>query len=349
MTICQRKLRNCDLFDVCWTSLLLLLINLLGVGTSFAQDRSRPKIPPPVDMVLRTVDGVNLHCTYFEPVDLTEKKTAPGTEVADEVEEEWGKTVIPWILVHDWDGRRQDLFAFAEELQRRGSNAVIVPDLRGHGRSTSVEGASAALERSKFRRRELQAVINDIERCKRFLIQENNQGKLNIDLLNIVAVGQSAVVAMTWVINDWYAFPPYAGNIKQAQDVKTITLISPQRRFSSINMNVELKHPMFSGRDLAIPNIPTLIAWGTLDESAEKDSSFISETMRKGRPDTARIEDPELRRQNTTLYSFPLELKSTGTELIRTHLALRETIVQFVALKVGAQRDRHPWQDRSRK
>jgi len=320
---------------------------IIGGSAASGQGGKKPVIPPPVDMVLKTNDGVNLHCTYFEPVDLNPKPEK--TDQQDQPEgEEWGKTVIPWILVHDWDGRRQDLFAFAEELQKRGSNAVIVPDLRGHGGSTVADGQPDVLDRNKFRRQELLGMINDIERCKKFLVQENNAGKLNIDLLNILAIGESASITMAWVIKDWYAFPPYAGSIKQAQDVKTVTLVSPKRKFSSLNINAELRHPMFSGRDPRIPNIPTLIAWADLDEISQKDGSYILDTMQKGRPDVSRIADDELRRELTTLYSVPLNLNASGTELMRTNLGLRETIVRFVAAKVGAKRGNHPWQNRAR-
>jgi hypothetical protein len=318
-----------------------------GLSETAAQERKKPVIPVPVDLLLKTSDGVNLQCTYFEPVDLNPKGPAVAQQAEGDLAE-WGHSVIPWILIHDWDGTRQDLFAFAEELQKRGSNAVIVPDLRGHGGSTVADGLSEKLDRSKFRRPELQAMVNDIERCKKFLVQENNAGKLNIDLLNLVCIGEMAAITMAWTIQDWYAFPPFAGNIKQAQDVKTIVLVSPKRKFSSLNINDELKHAMFSGRNPRIPNLPTLIAWGELDDSSQKDGAYILETMRRGRPDVSRVEDDQLRRELTTLYSKPIQSNASGTELMRTNLDLRDTIVRFVATKVGANRENHPWQNRTR-
>lgn len=315
-----------------------------------AQERKSPPIPAPVEIMLKTTDGIHLQCTYFEPVDLN-PKGPKGPAVAQQAEvemQEWGHSVIPWILIHDWDGKRQDLFSFAEELQKRGSNAVIVPDLRGHGGSTVADGQPEQLDRTKFRQRELLGMINDIERCKKFLVQENNAGKLNIDLLNVVCIGEMASITMAWVIQDWYAFPPYAGNIKQAQDVKTIVLVSPKRKFSSLNINAELKHAMFSGRDPRIPNIPTLVTWSELDDLSQKDGSYILETMRRGRPDVSRIEDDALRRELTTLYSKPINLNASGTELMQNNFDLRDTIVRFVATKVGAKRENYPWQNRAR-
>ncbi len=90
--------------------------------------------------------------------------------------------MIPFLLIHDWGGSRADLLPFAEYLQKSGY-AVIVPDLRGHGESTARAGGTAKLDSAKFRKSDMAGVLLDIERCKKYLVQRNNDGELNIDLL----------------------------------------------------------------------------------------------------------------------------------------------------------------------
>ena len=156
------------------------------------------EILPPEVVTLSTKDNVNLVCTFF---------AAPQNE-----EEATGKVAIPFILLHDWEGSRADLEPFGTYLQSLG-NAVIIPDLRGHGESTSVAGVSKPIDHSKFRKSDVASAMLDIERCKKYLVKRNNEGKLNIDLLSIVAVGHTSTLAAAWTIEDW-AFQNQ-GSIKQ--------------------------------------------------------------------------------------------------------------------------------------
>lgn len=297
-------------------------------ATKAMQD-DRP-IPTPADITLETKDKVLLKATYYAaPTD------GQGT----------GKSVMPFLLLHDWEGSRDDLQTFAQFLQRSGY-AVLVPDLRGHGESISRAGGTAKLDCKKFRKSDMIAVLGDIERCKKYLVKRNNDGELNIDLLNIVAVGKSAVFAMDWTISDWSW--PNRGAIKQGKDVKSLTLISPEKKVKNIGLSQSLRNPLFSGR--AGTNLPTLLLWSSNDDVAADESDSIYRSMEKGRPDLDKIDDPDERLEMQTLFKAEIPKSFTGTELIRDNQVqgLRQHIVNFVETKVGSKKDDHRWQSRER-
>lgn len=297
-------------------------------ATAAKQD-DRP-IPPPANITLETKDKVQLKCTFYAaPTD------GQGT----------GKSVMPFLLIHDWEGSRDDLLPFAEFLQRSGY-AVLVPDLRGHGGSISLAGGTAKLDCKKFRKSDMVAVLMDIERCKKYLVKRNNDGELNIDLLNIVAVGKSAVFAMDWTISDWSW--PNRGPIKQGKDVKSLTLISPEKKAKNIGLSQSLRSPLFSGR--TDTNLPTLLLWSTKDDVAADESDSIYRAMEKGRPDLDKIDDPDERLEKQTLFKAEIPKSYTGTELIRDNQVqgLWQHIVNFVETKVGTKKDDYRWQSRER-
>jgi hypothetical protein len=308
--------------------------------------QEKQAIPTPEDITLKTRDGVDLKCTYFKAAP---RQDEAASVVGNEEPVDPGKVTLPFILLHDWEGSRQDLFAYGQLLQKAGC-AVIIPDLRGHGESTTMGDGMKPIDLKKFRKQDFANVINDIEACKKFLVQKNNDGELNIDLLNVIAIGKTCTPAMDWAIRDWYAFPPYMGKIKQGQDLKSLTLISPTKKLGQINMNQALKHAMFSGRNPQIPNLPTLIIWSDdgSNSDSSKESRSIFETMQKGRPDVMKILDDAERAEKETVFDIVIRSRQSGSDLIKNG-ELRITIMEFVAGKVGANMDQHPWQSRAPK
>ncbi len=286
-------------------------------------------ILPPEVLTLSTKDNVNMVCTFF---------AAPQNE-----DEATGKNAIPFILIHDWEGSRTDLEPLGTYLQSLG-NAVIIPDLRGHGDSTTVTGVTKPISHSKFRKTEVGSAMLDIERCKKYLVQRNNEGQLNIDLLSVVAVGHTSALAAAWTIKDW-AFENQ-GSIKQGKDVKSLTFISPRKSLKGIPLNPSLKNPLLSGR--SGQNLPTLVVWSANDDGA-KDSQAAVDLMKKGRPDPLKI-DEDKRARMTTLFEHAVpRSKLTATELIKIDQKVWLRIARFVAFKVGAHRDDLRWSSRERK
>lgn len=296
------------------------------------QPKQEGELAPPENLVLDTKDGVSLRCTYFAPA-----------ESADEA----GSNVVPIILLHDWNGDRKQLLEFGEFLQNKG-HAVIAPDLRGHGQSLRVAGSDELIDASDFKKPQVFSARRDIERCKKYLVQRHNDGDVNIDLLSLLAVGETGVLAVQWTLSDWFDFPAYnTDGIKQGQDVKSIVLISPTKKLSGVSILPSLKHPLFTGSNGAA--IPMLILWSATDESV-KDSQSIFNSLQKARPDPSKIEDRDERASKTTLFSVPVnKSRFSGVELMETQRVkgLWEYIEDTMfTRKVKSNADRFPWKTR---
>lgn len=318
---------------------LTLVILFCGVvSTADAQVRAKKtEYPEPEILILDTKDKVKLKCTYFAPPKSGDAKDA-------------GKTVIPFILLHDWEGDRTDLLEFAKYLQQQG-HAAIVPDLRGHGESVEVIGFDKKLDYKKFRRGEIASVQIDIERCKKYLVQRNNDGELNIDMLVVCAIGKTCPLATQWTINDWYAFPALnSDGIKQGQDVKALILVAPRKKMQTISLSDQVKHPLLTGARGA--ELPTMIVWSTEDKEAAKDSEYLYERLKKARPDLTEIENKEERSKRKTLYAAPVKNRSLSGKALMKEEKVRGLwafVNKFVVNKVAQNGANTPWKSRVKK
>ncbi len=186
-------------------------------ATASAQNRIR--LPDPEEVKRVSLKGVVLTMTYY-----------PSTQ---------GKEAIPVVMLHGFLGSRAEYHEAALTLQKAG-HAVLVPDLRGHGDSKEVRGSKEKLDAAKMKASEFSNMVADMEVCKKFLIEKNNAGELNIDKLCIVADEMGAIVAINWSRIDWSYRPLTTG--KQGQDVKALVLLSPSRSFKGMNCNKALGH-----------------------------------------------------------------------------------------------------------
>lgn len=292
--------------------------------------RKKLETPEPEIVTLTTKDDVQLQCTWFPAFGGTDKEGV----------ERDGKLIVPFILLHDWDGSRQDLLLLGRFLQLLGHSA-IVPDIRGHGESLKVTGLNEPLDRSKFRKAQIPLMAGDIEECKRFLMTKNNAGELNIDMLNVVAVGQMSVLATQWVISDW-SWPPL-GSIKQGQDVKSLTLVSPQTRFKSMNATKMFTHPLYAGG--AAAPFPVLVVHAADDAEAVKEADEIVEILQKARGRNRTAADPAIQR---LVRSAVPGTGANGSKLISdaSSQPLFAFIARFVDQAVVSQAEKYPWQTR---
>ena len=301
----------------------------------------------PKDVTLTTKDKVELACTYFPPLAQVKPatkgasdkkaKAASGSKTAAPPAD--GKRVIPYIILHDWDSSRADTKALATFLSAQG-NAVITPDLRGHGGSTRVVGVSKAVDAQKFKSAEIAATMQDIETCKKFLVQKNNAGELNVDMLAVIAIGKTVPLATQWVVQDW-SFAPYSKGIKQGQDVKFLIMLAPEKKLGPFSMSRVTSAPIFDGQNA----LPTIVSWGTGSDSA-KDSQSIYTRLQKKRPDKKGESA-----KSKTLYEAPLRGSSRSGVQIGSDEKLTKLWKYFdstVSQKIDENLDKLPWQDRSR-
>ncbi len=271
------------------------------------------EIPAPEDIELTTRDGVILHATYF-----------PGTEEKD---------TVPVILLHDYQGQRGQFLDLAKRLQEEG-HAVLVPDLRGHGESTEVEGMNKPLRADRLTKQQFYRMVeDDVETLKRFLIRQNNEEQLNIDKLCVVGAGMGAVVAINWAALDW-SWPPLATG-KQGQDVKALVLISPPQVFRGLSTKNALT------TDALQKKIAIFLAVGRDDRRALAQAKRIYTQLQRRRTPQERRRTPQEREQLRTIgYRTSLQ----GVKLLKKEFPLEDHIVKFINEMVASQKI--PWAPR---
>ena len=320
--------------------------NFFDKGKASDEDKFAPEI---VTMTVKE-DRVLLVATWYPPILEEEDEEAKPKQAADpnikqEAKPEAYESIAPFILIHDWTRSRSDMLPLAEFLQSQG-HAVLVPDLRGHGDSVVVEGVTGELDYKKFKKTQQASAVADIDQCKRFLQKKNNDKELNIDMLNVIAVGDSSHLAMAWAISDWN-WGPVAG-IKQGKDVKSLVLFSPTKTFAGSSLKKLSQSPLFSGR--AGSALPMLVIWGA-QSSVNKDCSDFIRTLRKNRPETAQDAGLEARWAEQDLFDFEAPTSMQGRELAGSPKAKQiwSFANDFVSQKVMALKDQFPWQTRGAK
>lgn len=290
---------------------------VLGIGSTATgqgksgSNREDPELQPRA-VTLTTADRLRLRAFYF-----------PSDK---------GKQAIPVLLVHEWGGQGSPYNQLVRSLRDAGC-AVLVPEYRGHGGSreqTNARGNTVRLDPGAMRRGEVMAVVNsDLEAAKRFLKDENNAGRLNLNALTVIGIREGAILAAHWSIADWRF--PSIGAKKQGQDVKGIVLVSPERNFMGIAIDPALG-------DRTLIGLPVMVVAGA-------DSSQASETERivrrlAGGKDRARVG------KASELVELMPSTNLSGARLINDSPDVIPSIVRFVTTKVSASQDVNPWIER---
>lgn len=319
-----------------WSSLgkisvtLLLLCGVLVLGGSVCRAADEEdEIPEPENVTLDTKDGLNLKCTWFA-----------GTK---------GKATVPIIMLHGFLGNRNEYFPLAKYLQNEG-HAVIVPDLRGHGGSTKYKNGTV-FKATEMKDSERTAVFTemmniDVEACKKFLMQQHNDGELNIELLCVIGAEASTVLAVNWAVADWAV--PSVPAYKQGQDVKALILLSPEMKIEKTTLtNVNaLKVPIVSGKGLS-ERLSIMIAYGSGDHKAAAEARKFYDPFKRARP--APEKKDEIRLLDLFFDDYDTELQ--GTKLLdpRVKLPINKRISNFITLRlVNRQNNLPKWQDRKK-
>ena len=312
-------------------SLLALVALLAGSPvSSFAQEKK--ELPPPEPHTLITDDGLNLAITYYRA--------------------NAGKETPVVVLLHMKDGNRFVWKSFAERLHKE-NYAVITVDLRGHGESRGAGaaplpaggagGGNANQPATKDTKKGdapkkaadtpkkpatttatlkpvdyANMVALDLEAVKKFIFQENEAEKLNMNKMAIVGAEMSAAVAAYYAVRDWSKTPHPDGvpgaQTPRGQDVRALVLISPQGKF-----------PPAMPLSAAIKTLSTP-AWG------------IAHLVCVGA--NAPGDNGDAKKFYTTLKAFPgnsermyfeeYPAKLTGTDLLGKNLKVEEHTLAFL-------------------
>ena len=219
---------------------------------------------------LETSDGISLTMAFY-----------PGPE----------EPVATVILVHDIGGSQASVRVLAAGLQKEGY-AVAVPDLRGHGGSTS---GRRKLSAKSLRQTDLQMITasgggairqqakisGDLETVYRWLKEQEATGEVNLDCLCVIGSGLGGTLASLWVATDWGWQPNTRG--PQGQNVKALILISPKRADKGISINPALAARAFIDRQITQPilkKIPVMIVSGKNESAADR----IFQQLKAARP-----------------------------------------------------------------
>lgn len=280
--------------------------------------------PAPENLVLRTKDGWNIFYTFYGP----KKGVRPG------------KSVVPIIMLHGWQGQGSEYAELATILQSWGF-ASIVPDLRGHGRSLNVirrkpngEEEDKVVKADDLMPQDLEGMVNDVEAMKRVLVDKNNKAELNIEMLTVVAAEVGTIVALNWSALDWNW--PIMPAFKQGQDVKALVLLTPQQTFKRMNANTALTHQAISRR------LSIMIAVGDQQNRDLSEAKRIHSRLERIRPPVP----AEERLQKQDLFLIPAPTPLQGTKLLDRALPVGGSIMKFLELRLLRKQEDFPWTER---
>lgn len=320
-------------FLVCLLGATCCLSISTPFGSLLAQEVEEEEelaIAEPEQLTLTTDDGVDLNVMWY----------AGGVAVDSDkkLRKIEGEKVVPIIILHGWNGSHRQFSAIASYLQAQG-HAVLVPDLRGHGRSkvmVRIRGGEKERERDDFTRTDMALMVTDMIRLKRFLLEKNNARELNIELLCVMASEESCVVAANWVVHDW-SYPDLLGGRKQGKDVKGLIMLSPVRTFNGFHLNDALRSPVFSGLNPAVFTIPVLIITGSEDGKAYREAKTIYNRLSTSRKRLHQALKPEERREKHTLFLVERKTALQGWKLLdpRLKLNLHTQIAGFIDFKLA--------------
>jgi pimeloyl-ACP methyl ester carboxylesterase len=302
-------------YRLAWSTMVFLV---LVCSVSLAQDDNKKddKPPPPKDITLETKDGMSLHGTYF-----------PSRK---------GKEAVPVILLHGYGGSQQDMANLAKSLHAQG-HAVVICDLRGHGASTKLRLPNGDLRDIKFddlRPNDFKTMVNDVEALKSFLLQENNNGKLNIEMLTVVGAELGAVLALNWAVVDWSwpQLPAY----KQGQDVKALVLISPKQSIQGLSVAGPLRLPVIR------EHLSMMVVGGTQSRDFT-DVRRLYNSLKRFHPTPPQ----DLRAEQQDLFLVDPATNLEGAQLLDAEgLDIHGKIIGFINLRLVNKLDRYPWAER---
>lgn len=229
---------------------------------------AEPVRPAPEELDLQTTDGLRLKAWYYG----VPKDSTPAATV---------------ILVHDLEGSHTSVEPLALALQELGF-AVVAPDLRGHGASTTraVAGQRESLDARKLKKNELEfipqsaggsvreqsTVRGDIEAVRNWIKRKSDDGELDIDRLCVVGSGAGAILATMWTAADWSWQPIATG--PQGRQVRAVVMVSPVWATKGITISTAMAN------DALKQDIPLMLLGGGNDRDAER----LFEQLRRYRP-----------------------------------------------------------------
>jgi pimeloyl-ACP methyl ester carboxylesterase len=265
----------------------------------------------PEDVTFKTKDLVAMTATYYASSK--------------------GKEAVPVILIHGFGGSRADYKEMAPILQAGGC-AVLVPDLRGHGGSTTM--AEKPIKADGLKRDQYEKMFTeDLEACKTFLLEKNNAGELNIDELCVVGAQMGATIAMNWALMDWSW--PMLTTGKQGQDVKAVVLLSPEMTSHGLTVQTLIKRSDIHTK----LSFLILVGGQNQKDKAYREANQINNLLKGGRSPS------QLTGPTKDLFFIELPTALQGTSMLtQPVLQVGQRIALFIEKRILANPS--PWRAR---
>ena len=288
------------------------------------------ELPNRVDRGLATADDWQIYITYYP---------AAGSD-----KENVGKKTPVVVLLHGdknnrliWEGEK----GLAPRLNKEGF-AVITVDLRKHGQSTNVArttGDSPAggtnIEGTNMHAEDYGNMVDyDLPAVKKFIYEQHQAKRLNMNKMGIIAAESSAAVAVCFAADDWLKdpyddAPAVEMKTPRGQDVRALVLLSPPQKTRGLPFNDALSAARNPDWGIAF-----LTLYGNLNKS---DASAIA-THRKLFASTKANKD------RIFLIGYKVNLR--GTDLVgKREVDAEATIVEFLKLHLKDLKDSE-WRDR---
>lgn len=269
----------------------LLLVAVLGSVSLAQPSKSKQEI---FNENLTTRDGVSLAITYYKS--------------------DQGKSAVPVVILHDAKETRQNYSQLAKRLSKPDSAkgdkhksfAVVTVDLRGHGESVkqTIEGRTRELSASKLRAADYAAmVLRDMEAVRKFLVDKNDLGELNLNSLSVIGVGMGASVGINWTAADWAVQPLATG--KQGQDVKSLIMVSPRWKSNGLSSQNALKQPGLRRK------VAVLMMYGEKDRRVKSDVLRIHKQLQRDR------KEPDDRDKYPDLMKVGVDTELQGSKWLK--------------------------------
>jgi hypothetical protein len=213
-----------------------------------------------------------------------------------------------------------------------GGYAAITVDLRKHGESVK-QGDDSTVNPNDY-----QGMLLDLMAVKKFIFEEHQKKRLNMNKMGIVAVGKSAPVAAAYSEWDWKQqpyddSPVFATRTPRGQDVRALIFLSPERFAGRVNATASLTYL----RNPAL-NIALQVIVGTDDPLDKRQAQAVYDVF------TA----TNKRSERSEIVSLPL--KHRGMELV-TDARVYANMLKFLDTQLktvdSTWRDRRILQERN--
>ncbi len=281
------------------------------------------KIEPPEFISRESKDGVLVKATYYKG--------------------NLGKKAVPVLMVHGWNGQQDEYRAIAQAFIQKAGHAVLTVDLRGHGLSTQQkmrDGGVKDIDLSRMRPADIKNMVWDLEACKKFLVEKNNDEELNVASLCVVGAEFGGIIAMLWTVMDWSAarLPAF----KQGQDVQALALLSPMESFKGVSARDAITSNLLKGRPIS-----KMIAVGSGDNKALSEARRLHTTWERFHGKPPETEEEIADRQDLFFHTEDTELQ--GTQLLDLNaFKIWRNLAGFISRRLVAKMDSFPWAERKK-